>query len=358
MTRDARDPIREAELVLPASDLDATVAFFQQRVGMRLDAIRPADSPTVAVLSGHGVRLRLDVAHDGPAGRLRVLCDGSTDAAAGDVVFAPNGTMVEFIDGSVSVVVPENRPVFQVLCAEATPWSVGRAGMRYRDLVPGRFGGRFIASHIHVPDGGPVADFVHFHEVRFQVIFCVRGWVKVVYEDQGPPFVMTPGDGVLQAPCIRHRVLECSDDLEVVEVGCPADHATRADHELGLPTPTLAPDRLFGEQRFVRHVGKDAGWRTESGRGRVQDTEVSRASGGAVGVSVIHVVEESVRVLGGAEITFGFVLGGTATAHDSRSVPTPLTRGASWAIPAGEVLVLADPEGLEVLEVVAPAPTR
>ena len=84
----------------------------------------------------------------------------------------------------------------------------GRAGMIYRDLLPDRQGGRFIASHITIPDGGPVPDYVHHHDVRFQVIHCVRGWVDVVYEDQGPPFRMHAGDTVLQPPHIRHRVLE------------------------------------------------------------------------------------------------------------------------------------------------------
>jgi hypothetical protein len=42
-----------------------------------------------------------------------------------------------------------------------------------------------IASHIRIPDGGPVPDMVHFHKVGFQLIFCIKGWVDVVYEDQG-----------------------------------------------------------------------------------------------------------------------------------------------------------------------------
>ena len=57
--------------------------------------------------------------------------------------------------------------------------------MHYRDLVPSRLGGAMIASHIRIPDGGPVPDMVHFHKVGFQLIFCVKGWVDVVYEDQG-----------------------------------------------------------------------------------------------------------------------------------------------------------------------------
>src|SRR3546814_7577110 len=104
--------------------------------------------------------------------------------------------------------------------------------MHYRDLIPGRLGGRFIASHIRIPDGGEVADYVHYHRVRFQMIFCKTGWVRVVYEDQGPPFVLHAGDCVLQPPQIRHRVLEASAGLEVVELGCPAVHETCADHGL------------------------------------------------------------------------------------------------------------------------------
>ena len=45
--------------------------------------------------------------------------------------------------------------------------------MLYRDLIPSRLGGRYIASHITIAEGGPVADWVHFHRVAFQLI-CVR----------------------------------------------------------------------------------------------------------------------------------------------------------------------------------------
>ena len=29
-----------------------------------------------------------------------------------------------------------------------------------------------------------MADYVHFHRIRFQMIFVASGWVDVVYEDQ------------------------------------------------------------------------------------------------------------------------------------------------------------------------------
>ena len=39
-----------------------------------------------------------------------------------------------------------------------------------------------------------------FSQVGFQLIFCYRGWVEVVYEDQGAPFVLHAGDCVIQGP--------------------------------------------------------------------------------------------------------------------------------------------------------------
>ena len=44
-----------------------------------------------------------------------------------------------------------------------------------------------VASHIRVGTDGPVPDYVHFHRVQFQIIYCVRGWAKLVYEDAGAP---------------------------------------------------------------------------------------------------------------------------------------------------------------------------
>ena len=49
-----------AQIVVPCVDLDATVEFFTDRLGFRVEAISPADDPVSAVVSGFGVRLRLD----------------------------------------------------------------------------------------------------------------------------------------------------------------------------------------------------------------------------------------------------------------------------------------------------------
>ena len=130
-----------------------------------------------------------------------------------------------------------------VIAGDKGEWIKGRAGMEYRDLIPGRLGGKVVASHIRLTPGGEVADYVHYHKVAFQMIFCFAGAIRVVYEDQGEPFWLRPGDCVLQPPEIRHRVLEAEAGSEVIEIGCPAVHETWVDHEMQLPTVEYRPER-------------------------------------------------------------------------------------------------------------------
>ena len=254
--------IRTGEIVLPARKLDETLAFFTERLGFRVAAVFPADSPSVVVVSGHGLRIRLEREGKGAPGVLRLLCDDPSALAEGLLeLVAPNGTRVELAAWNAPLQLPALRPSFVLTrIGEASGWAAGRAGMLYRDLIPDRQGGRFIASHIRIPAGGAVPDYVHRHRVRFQLIYCYRGCVRVVYEDQGPAVRLEAGDAVLQPPEIRHRVLESSAGLEVIEVSCPAEHETLADLELALPTPVARPERDFGGQRFVRHQAARADW--------------------------------------------------------------------------------------------------
>jgi quercetin dioxygenase-like cupin family protein len=250
---------------------DLTLAIEELRhEGFRLDAIFPAEEPHIARLSRGGEKLRVTSRPDEP---------GPSDE------------------------LPEFRPEFILTRADGASAS-GRAGMLYRDLIPGRLGGRYIASLISIPEGGPVDDWVHYHRVRFQLIAVRAGWVRVVYEDQGEPFVMNPGDLVLQPPGIRHRVLESSPGLEVVEVGCPALHETLVDHDLLLPTPKIDRERLFGGQRFVRH---------QSGDG--ENTGVAAATDRLADARIIGPSGGSFRAFGphDGELVFGFVLEGSAT---------------------------------------------
>lgn len=329
--------VRAAEVVLPCEALEVTQAFFAERLGFRVDAVFPADDPRVAVMSGHGVRIRLVRGAEGAPGRLRLSCaDPAALADGAREIVAPNGTRVELVLADPPLELPALVPSFTIVRAGYGVWIEGRAGMRYRDLAPGRQNGRFIASRIRIDAGGPVPDYVHFHKVRFQMIYCAKGWVKVVYEDQGPPFVLREGDCVLQPPGIRHRVLESSPGLEVIEIGSPADHETFADHELELPTASVLPERDFGGQRFVRHEAAHAAWhRRPSGGLEMRDLGIGAATRGVASAHVARLGEGSgpATLESGAELSFLFVLQGRATLRCEGRDPERLSEGDAVVVP-------------------------
>jgi quercetin dioxygenase-like cupin family protein len=229
--------------------------------------------------------------------------------------------------------------------------------MHYRDLLPDRQGGRYIASHIRIPDGGPVPDYVHFHAIRFQIIYCYRGWVRVVYEDQGEPFVMHPGDCVLQPPGIRHRVLEASPGLEVLELGMPAVHATHVDHDLALPTATADPDRDYGGQRFVRFQVASARFAPAAVAGfDACELGIAEATAGLGSVSLLRPRGDAGSGRAAhrhdAELWFHVVLRGELTLDDHHR----LAAADAFVIPAGRPFTWSDPSpDLELLEVALPA---
>jgi quercetin dioxygenase-like cupin family protein len=351
--------ITGAEVVLPCAELERTLGFFTQKLGFRLEAIFPADAPAVAVIAGHGLRLRLEQGGEGAPGRIRLLCREPEAVAGGErVLTAPNGTRVEFVEADTPVVVPPLQPEF-VLSRMGSDgaWDAGRAGMLYRDLIPGRLGGRFIASHIRIASGGPVPDYVHFHKIRFQMIFCRIGWVRLVYEDQGPPFVMQAGDCVLQPPEIRHRVLESSAGLEVIEIACPAVHETFADNALTLPTATVNSRREFGGQRFLWDVAATARWQPWRVPGfECRDTGMSEATRGLASVRVVRPkgAAETPREIHDRELQFFFVLDGGATLA-CQGVHR-LAAGDAVSIPAEVPYALNDcADTLSLLEVSLPA---
>ncbi len=65
----------------------------------------------------------------------------------------------------------------------------------------------------------------HFHDVEFQMIYVLKGWIKGEYEGAGE-VTMREGSCWLQPPKIKHSVLDYSDDCELLEIIMPADFAT------------------------------------------------------------------------------------------------------------------------------------
>ncbi|MCB9394180.1 MAG: cupin domain-containing protein, partial [Acidimicrobiaceae bacterium] len=187
---------------------------------------------------------------------------------------------------------------------------------------------------------------------------------RVAYEDQGEPVLMEAGDCVLQPPHIRHRVLESGDGLEVIELGCPAEHETLADHTMTLPTGALLPERDYGGQRFVFHDASMAEWRAWRADGfEARDIGIGAATDGLAGVRVARPAgsDRTPFVAHDAEFVFGFVLAGTCTlAVEGRAAET-MEEGDTFVVPRGVAHALtgcsADFELLDVTlpEVVVPA---
>ncbi len=351
-----------ARVVLPAGeDLDATIRFFSEELGFRLDGIGPADSPTHARMSGHGLELELQKSTDNTAGILRIA---TTTGPVPRSRNAPNGTRIEFVASEPPTEIPPPAPRASIQVREKAKsvWTRGRAGMLYRDLVPDRAGGYLIASHIRIPDGGPVLDNVHHHAIGFQFIYCRRGWVRLVYEDQGEPFILEADDCVLQPPHIRHRVLEASKGLEVIELASPAMHETRLDHEMELPTRRCKPDRDYAGQTFVLHRAKEAGWAPRRDTGiEARDIGLRNATGGLVDVHVLRrrTATGSSRleatIKRGGAFTFLFVLRGAVDIALDDLPATTLTADGACVVPVRSSLRCdrCTPD-LELLEVQCP----
>ena len=348
-------PETRAEVRLPTKELRDDIPFWTKVLGFRMDSIYPADDPKVAVFSGFGLRIRIDADATEPPGTVRLLSD-DPDAFEAPILTAPNGTRVEIDTLNPPFVLPDTDHAFVVRrLADQAPWIIGRAGMQYRDLIPSRLGGSIIASHIRIPDGGPVPDMVHYHTVGFQLIFCYRGWVDLVYEDQGPPFRLHEGNCVIQPPEIRHRVLFASDNIEVIEIGVPAEHVTTIEQELELPNG-YDPDRVFEGQRFVHHKADQAKWQPFRLPGfQARDTTINAHTDGVAGVHVVRPVGTAPEWTShDSDIHFSFVMSGSLTleANASRQL---LAAGDAFVVPPGLKTRYSEPsEDLELLEVSLP----
>jgi quercetin dioxygenase-like cupin family protein len=63
----------------------------------------------------------------------------------------------------------------------------------------------------------------HYHEYDFQIMFVIKGWVKMYYEGEGE-FVLRAGDFVYHPPRHVHDFMDYSDDFEILELSSPAHH--------------------------------------------------------------------------------------------------------------------------------------
>jgi hypothetical protein len=103
-----------------------------------------------------------------------------------------------------------------------------RAYAKYRDLgIADATGGLARAHVIRLigPCNPQEVSKLHFHDVDFQMVYVLKGWVKTYMEGQGEN-LMKEGSSWTQPPRIRHLIMDYSDDVELLEVILPADFKT------------------------------------------------------------------------------------------------------------------------------------
>lgn len=98
-----------------------------------------------------------------------------------------------------------------------------RSFFEYRDLaIKEATAGRFNAHVIRARPGERSPGEWHRHDLDFQMVYVLRGWVRFEYEGVGE-VLLRRGSCVHQPAGIRHREVEHSDDLEMLEITSPAE---------------------------------------------------------------------------------------------------------------------------------------
>ncbi len=103
-----------------------------------------------------------------------------------------------------------------------------RTYARYRDLGIADATHGLAQAHVIRLQGPCNPDEVsklHFHDVEFQMVYVLKGWVKTYMEGEGET-LMREGSSWTQPPRIRHMILDYSDDVELLEVILPAEFKT------------------------------------------------------------------------------------------------------------------------------------
>jgi hypothetical protein len=99
---------------------------------------------------------------------------------------------------------------------------------KYRDLGIAAATNGLVRAHViqFVPPFVPAeVSKQHYHNVQFQMVYVLKGWMKSEFEGQGA-ITMREGSCWIQPPKIKHTVLGYSDDCEVLEIILPADFET------------------------------------------------------------------------------------------------------------------------------------
>jgi hypothetical protein len=103
-----------------------------------------------------------------------------------------------------------------------------RAYAHYRDLGIADASGGVARAHVIRligPCDPDVVSKLHFHDVDFQMVYVLKGWVKTYMDGVGET-MFSVGSSWTQPPRIKHLIMDYSDDVELLEVILPADFKT------------------------------------------------------------------------------------------------------------------------------------
>jgi quercetin dioxygenase-like cupin family protein len=103
-----------------------------------------------------------------------------------------------------------------------------RSYAKYRDLGIAPATGGMVQAHVirMLPPFRPEeVSTPHYHDVDFQMIYVLKGWMKTEFEGEGT-HTFHAGSCWIQPPKIKHTVLGYSDDCELLEIILPAEFDT------------------------------------------------------------------------------------------------------------------------------------
>ncbi|RXT50634.1 cupin domain-containing protein [Bradyrhizobium betae] len=103
-----------------------------------------------------------------------------------------------------------------------------RTYAKYRDLGIAAASNGLAQAHVirlQGPCNPAEVSKLHFHDVEFQMVYVLKGWVKTYMDGEGET-LMKQGSAWTQPPKIKHMILDYSDDVELLEVILPAEFKT------------------------------------------------------------------------------------------------------------------------------------
>ena len=134
--------------------------------------------------------------------------------------------------GRAAAIIKRARPKQHVAISHYRDEDFKADGLRtyakYRDLGVAEASSGVARAHV-IRLIGPcepeVVSKLHFHDVDFQMVYVLKGWVKTYLEGVGETMFQT-GSSWTQPPRVKHLIMDYADDVELLEVILPAEFKT------------------------------------------------------------------------------------------------------------------------------------